>query len=138
VVQGGIEPPWARVVDAIALGSQAFAQRLRGEARGNWREQKSLRGAPKAATWPQIVSALERAKGEGWADFVNRHGDWGRDAGLWLGRRVGRLSLLELGSLAGGLDYAVVSKAIARFAQRLASEDVLREQLAGLQRQLSK
>ena len=137
VVQGGVEPPWGRVVDGIALGSQAFAQQLRREARGNGREQKSLRGVPAAATWPQVVGALEQAKGESWSRFANRHGDWGRDAALWLGRRVGRLPLLELGKLAGGLDYAVVSKAIARFSLRLASDVALREQLAVLQSQLS-
>jgi chromosomal replication initiation ATPase DnaA len=81
---------------------------------------------------------LEQAKGESWSRFANRHGDWGRDAALWLGRRVGRLPLLELGKLAGGLDYAVVSKAIARFSLRLASDVALREQLAVLQSKLSK
>ena len=138
IVQGGVEPPWGRVVDGIALGSQAFAQALRREARGNRREQKSLRGVPVAATWPQVVSALEQAKGENWSGFANRHGDWGRDAALWLGRRVGRLRLLELGKLAGGLDYAVVSKAITRFSRRLAADVALRKQLAVLQHQLSK
>ena len=59
VRQGGLEPPWPRVVDGIALGSRAFAQRLRAEARGNRREQRALRGAPRAATWAEIVSALE-------------------------------------------------------------------------------
>jgi hypothetical protein len=138
VLQGGVEPPWERVVDGIVLGSAAFAQRLRREARGNAREQKALRGAPPAATWAQIVSALEQAKGERWTSFVNRHGDWGRDAALWLGRRAGRLSLAALGKLAGGLDYAVVSKAIARFGRRLLSDVALSEQLAAIQNQLSK
>ena len=138
VLQGGVEPPWERVVDGIALGSAAFAQRLRREARGNAREQRSLRGAPRAATWAQIVSALERAKGESWTDFANRHGDWGRDAALWLGQRAGRLRLAELGRLAGGMDYAVVSKAIARFGRRLVLNASLSEQLAAIQNQLSK
>ena len=68
---------------------------------------------------------------------MNRHGDWGRDAALWLGRRAGRLRLAELGKLAGGLDYAVVSKAIARFGRRLACDASLSEQLAVIQNQLS-
>jgi len=53
-------------------------------------------------------------------------------------RHAGPLSLAELGKLAGGLDYAVVSKAIARFSRRLASDAALQEQLGALQSQLSK
>lgn len=61
----------------------------------------------------------------------------GRDAALWLERRVGRMRLAQLGQLAGGLEYAVVSKAITRFGQRLRTEPGLSAQLA-LQNQLSK
>ena len=106
----------------LALGSEAFAQRLRGEARGNPREQASLRSAPEASAWPRILSALERAKGESWNSFAERHGDWGRDAALWLGRRTARFPVAELGKLAGALDYAVVSKALARFGRRLEAD----------------
>lgn len=138
VLQGGVEPPWARLVDGIVLGSAAFAQRLRHEARGNLREQKFLRGAPQGATWAEIVRALEQVKGEDWSCFVNRHGDWGQDAALWLGRRAGRLRLAELGQLAGGLDYAVTSKAITRFGRRLAWDLPLSRQVDRIQKQLSK
>ena len=138
VFQDGVEPVWDRVVDGIALGTAAFARTLRRGARGNSREQPSLRPTAEAAEWANILSALERAKGEAWENFANRHGDWGRDAALWLGRRAGRLPLSELGKLTGGLDYAVVSKAIARFGRRLASDAPLREQLRTIQAQLSK
>ena len=50
----------------------------------------------------QIVAALEQTKAESSVDFVDRHGDWGREAALWLGRRTGRMSLAELGKAAGG------------------------------------
>jgi len=126
------------VVEGIALGSPAFAQRLRAGARGERREQKSLRDEPRPASWAEIVSAVERAQGESWRDFANRHGDWGRDAALWLGRRAGRLRLAQLGQLAGGLDYAVVSKALARFGQRLGFDTSLHQQIASLQKDLSK
>ena len=131
------ESPWVRLVDGMVLGSEAFAQRLRREARGNAREQKFLRKAPQAASWKEIVRAVERARGEKWSRFVDRHGDWGRDAALWLGRRAGRLKLAELGQLVGDLDYAVVSKTIARFDRRLARNSSLRKQVADLQDTLS-
>ena len=53
-------------------------------------------------------------------------------------RGTGRLPLKELGKLAGGLDYAVVSKAISRFGQRLCLDASLRRQLTAIQNQLSK
>jgi hypothetical protein len=51
---------------------------------------------------------------------------------------VGRPSLREFDKLAGGLDYAAVSQAIARFSRRLDTEVALRARLGTLQRQLSK
>ncbi len=86
--------------------------------------------------WAQIVSALEQTKGEAWEQFSTRHGDWGRDAALWLGRRQGRLSLGELGKLAGGMDYAAVGQAVHRFGQRRAREPRLAREMQGLSGQL--
>ncbi len=76
--------------------------------------------------WPQIVKGLERVKGERWAQFSVRHGDWGRDAALWLGRKRGRYSLSQRGQLAGGMDYAAVGQAVSQFGQRLEREPTLR------------
>ncbi len=138
VLQGGVEPPWERVLDGIVFGSAAFAQQLRREARGNPREQKALRGAPTAPRWAQIVSALEQIKRESWATFANRHGDWGRDAALWLGRRTARFPLAGLGKSTGGLDHAVVSKALARFGRRLEAAPRLRAEIPAIRDRLSK
>ena len=137
VAQGGPEPPWQRVVGGIALGSEAFAEQLRREAGGNPREQKSLRSPGWRVSWERIVGAVERAKGERWEEFAERRGDWGREAALWLGRRAGRLRLAELGKLAGGLDYANVSKAVARFTRRLEEDPELRQELAAIERRMS-
>ena len=122
----------------LVLGSEAFARQMQSQARANRREQPQLKGLNRPVAWSRIISALERLKGETWAEFRDRHGDWGRDAALWLGRRAGRLPLKELGELAGGLDYAVVSKALARFTRRLAADESSRRRLAVLQTQLSK
>jgi len=123
--QSVLESPWERLVGGMVLGTVEFAQAHRQRACGNPREQKPLRAPTRAASWEEIVAALERIKGESWSKFAERHGDWGRDAALWLGRRAGRLRLAELGQLVGDLDYAVVSKAIARFEQRLANHPQL-------------
>jgi REP element-mobilizing transposase RayT len=137
VRQGSIERPWDRLVAGIALGTEAFARRLRRQARGNPREQTSLRKLAHGVSWPRVVAALEGAKGEKWGEFSQRHGDWGRDAALWLGRKRGRYSLRELGELAGGMDYAAVGQAVSRFGKRLEQQHQLRQSLTDIETQLS-
>ena len=71
-----------------------------------------------------------------WASYAP-HADWGRDAALWLGQRVGRLRLGEPGALAGGMDYAAVGQAVPRFNKRLAAQPHLSRTVTALQSQLS-
>ncbi len=137
VREGAVARPWDRLVAGIVLGTEAFARRLRQESGGNPREQAQLKGLSRPVAWCQIVSALERAKGQSWAEFSGRHGDWGRDAALWLGRRQARLGLAQLGRLAGDMDYAAVGQAVSRFGKRLEKETGLRRELRGIESQLS-
>ena len=137
VRQGGVEGPWGRLVAGLVLGSQAFAERLRREAKGNAREQAQLKTLVPGVSWPRIVEVLERLKGESWERFSNQHGDWGRDAAMWLGRKQGRLSLRELGALVGGADYAAVGQALSRFGKRLERDAKLRGQVRQMEAQLS-
>jgi hypothetical protein len=108
------------------------------KTKGNAREQVQLRKLAGTLSWQQIVRALERVKGESWAHFSERHGDWGRDAALWLGRKRGRYRLAELGKLCGGVDYAAVGQAVSRFGRRLGQQRELQRQLAETEKQLVK
>jgi len=137
VRQGTIEPPWERLVAGVVLGSEEFARQLRRGLRANRREQPQLKAMACPVEWSRIISALEEAKGQSWADFGALHGDWGRDAALWLGRRQGRLKLAELGELIGGIDYAAVGQAVSRFGKRLAKDTKLRGEIHRLETQLS-
>ena len=137
VRQGSVERPWDRLVAGLVLGSEAFARRLREGLGGNVREQAALRRLEGRVGWPAVVNAVVAVKGERWEEFHQRHGDWGREAALWLGRRRGRYGLRELGELAGGLDYAAVGQALSRFGRRLAREPELSHQVAAMERQLS-
>ena len=134
--QGAIQRPWDRLVAGLILGSESFARKLRQSVRANPREQPSLKGLTARVTWEQILAALEKFKGETWAQFSQRYGDWGRDAALWLGRRRGRYRLAELGQLAGGMDYAAVGQAVSRFARRLERDGRLRRQIAKMEKEL--
>ncbi len=137
VRQGAVERPWDRLVAGLVLGTQAFVEQLRREIHGNSREQAQLKALSQPVAWSRIVAAVEQLKGESWAEFNRRHGDWGRDAALWLGRRLGRLTLAQLGELAGGMDYAAVGQAASRFGKRLEKEPKLRRQMEEVERAMS-
>ena len=137
VREGLLERPWDRLIGGVVLGSKAFAQRLRAKVRGNLREQPMLRRLGRAVTWEEVVRAVESAKGEPWAQFRDRHGDWGRDAALWLGRRIGRMTLRELGQRAGDLDYNAAGAAARRFGRRMAKDRKLARLLSKIKAQLS-
>lgn len=137
VRQGAVERPWDRLIAGVVLGSAAFARRLQQQVRANPREQGQFKALARPVTWEQIVAALEGHRGEQWKQFSGRHGDWGRDAALWLGRRRGRLRLAQLGELAGGIDYTAVGQAVSRFGRRLERDRALRRALAQIEAQLS-
>jgi hypothetical protein len=137
VRQGAVESPWDRLVAGLVLGSEAFARRLKEGLRIKEREQRQARKLTRPLGWPEIIAALEEARGEDWAQFSVRHGDWGRDAALWFGRRHGRLPLARLGDLAGGMDYAAVSVAVRRFGQRITKDSQLRKILEKIERRMS-
>ena len=84
----------------------------------------------------QIVRAVEKVKGQAWEKFRDQYGDWGRDAALHLGRRRGRMRLLDLGTKAGGLHYAAVGRGIHRFEARLKEDPNLRSCLRKIEAQL--
>ena len=55
------------------------------------------------------------------------HGDWDREAALYLGRTRSGLRLRKLEAAVGGADYAAVSAAIKRFGLRLKRDRSLRK-----------
>ena len=124
------------MIGGVVLGSEAFAKGLRKGLKANQREQKGVLALNKGVSWPEIVKAISMAKGESWEKFRDRHGDWGRDAALWLGRRIGRLSLRQLGELGGGVDYTTVGTAVSRFHRRLSNDARLSRAIRRIEAQL--
>jgi hypothetical protein len=72
---------------------------------------RQLRSRPRLTA---VIEAVEQAKGEQWAEFRDRHGDWGRDLVLYLGRKQCGLKWKELSAVAGGIDYVSASTAVRR------------------------
>jgi len=130
VVREGVLPsPWARLEAQVLLGSAEFVARLRKMAGGNLKEQPALRHLRARPQWADIRAAIEQVRGESWEDFRDRHGDWGRDAALYLARQRAGLKLRELGDLAGGIDYRSVGSAVRGFKRRLARDRQLAEKI---------
>jgi len=85
VREGMSENPWEGLVGGAILGSEDFAQQLLKGMKRNRREEPAATRTARRVSWEQIVQAVEQAKGEQWEAFSQKHGDWGRDAVLWLG-----------------------------------------------------
>ena len=73
---------------------------------------------------------------EPWEELLSARGTGARQTVLFIGRIRGRLSLKELGQLAGGIHHNAVGIAIRRFTQRLQSDRTLREKVALVQKEL--
>ena len=94
------------------------------------------RGALEALTWTQIVQAVSNVWNEPWEELLSARGTGARQTALFIGRIRGRLSLKELGRLAGGIHHNAVGIAIRRFTQRLQSDRTLLEKVSLVQKEL--
>ncbi|MBI2441282.1 MAG: hypothetical protein HYV35_07930, partial [Lentisphaerae bacterium] len=124
------ENPFAKALAGLLYGSREWIEQMRERLKGDRLEQKAARVLVKRPEWPQIKKAVEKLKGEQWAAFAERHGDWGRDLALYMGRRHGGMSLRALAEQAGMSSYHAVGQAVRRFSARL-SKDPLCQQSVG-------
>ena len=116
---GQMPGPWEELRDRIFLGSAEFVTRLKQEAR-------KRSGAVKAPRWlrdplpvKEVIAAVEKARGEKWAAFKDRHGDGGAAAVLYLARRTTQLTLRELAETLGIKRPANITMTLKRFDGRL-------------------
>ena len=123
---GGLaESLWSSVKWGLVLGGESFARKVRAQVAAG-RESNGRRALRGRRSWAEVVRALERARGERWAEFAGRHGDPGLATALYVARRCTGLTLRQLGQEAGGMDYTAVSMALKRFEQRLSRDASLR------------
>jgi hypothetical protein len=121
---GRLETDWkAQVKYTVFFGSAKFVAQMRKLLRGDRDQQTGVRrGAPEALTWTQIVQAVSNVWNEPWEELLSARGTGARQTALFIGRIRGRLSLKELGQLAGGIHHNAVGIAIRRGALGLLSE----------------
>ncbi len=118
---GLMETPWEKIVGQTVLGSERFVEELSARLEEGSRARRSLE---RRVTWEEIVEVAERMRGEKWEVFRDRHGDTGRDLVLYLGRRVGSLSIREL-SKRVEIEYMSAATAVRRFSERLRTDRAL-------------
>jgi chromosomal replication initiation ATPase DnaA len=99
-------------------------------------ESRSGEQRLKPLTWTQIVQAVSNVWNEPWEQLLSARGTGARQTALFIGRIRGRMSLKELGRLAGGIHHNAVGVAIRRFTRRLRSDHALLEKVALVQKEL--
>ncbi len=111
----------------VALGSQAFLAKVKGWAGKVTKEQPARKQVLKQVTVAEVVSIVERKRGEAWAAFSNRHGDWGRELVMFLARRRSGLTWMQIGAELGIKEYKTVGKAVQRFAAAIPADHAKRK-----------
>ena len=138
VLLQGVAETWTeRLSTGLALGSEAFVERLRGLAKGNRKEQPEVRRWEKRLGFEEIRRAVEQVKGEKWEAFRDRQGDWGRDVTLWLARRHTGLTLPEIAQTAGVADHRAAGKAIERMEKRKREDGKLDQIISQVRKAMS-
>ena len=119
------ESLWSQLKWGLVLGGEGFARKVRAQVEPN-RESSGRRALRGRSSWAEVVRAVEKVRGEPWAQFAGWRGDPGLAMALYVARRCTGLTLRALGEAAGGMDYTAVGMAIKRFEGRLAKDGALR------------
>jgi hypothetical protein len=106
------ETDWkAQVKYTVFLGSAEFVAQMRKLLRGDRDQQTGVRrGTLETLTWTQIVQAVSNVWNEPWEELLTARGTGARQTAFFIGRIRGRLSLKELGRLAGGIHQTATSR----------------------------
>ena len=128
--QGVAEGELAKITAAVVIGGTAFVERLRKKIPKRAGGETNARAWRRLLPFEAVVKALEAVKGEPWASFAGRQGDWGRDLALHVGRMRCGLTLRELGEQAGGMGVQAVAKACGRMGDKLKRDKGLQRELA--------
>ena len=124
----------SRIRWGLVLGGERFARKVRGKVRLCW-ETAGRKELARRRSFEEIVGIVEQMKGESWSVFRDRYGDWGRDVVLWAGRKYGGMTLKQLGTASGGMDYVAAAAAVRRIAERSRAESRLRSVLRNIERE---
>jgi REP element-mobilizing transposase RayT len=136
-VTRGIDPDdFTAFSERVAIGSREFLEQARKWVKSVSEEQPERSFVASRIPFDRIVAVVEQIKGESFADFRNRHGDWGLGVVLYLARRCSGLTLSQLGELAGGMAYKAVFAQVKYTGKRLDKDATVRAIYEQCQKQL--
>jgi len=118
--QGRLDNPWDGVVGGVVLGEISYAKELLAKAKANPEEQTEARELARAGriSWERLVGMAEARRGVKWEESLERHGDWTRDAVLYLAVRHAGYGLSEVYGRIPGLKYQAAAQGVKRIAAR--------------------
>mgnify|MGYP002633185974 CR=1 FL=1 len=107
---------------AVGIGTESFKQRMRALADGGYRETEHRGRLRETRSYEEVVAVVAQHRGEPAAEWLERHGDWGKWLVAILSREYTGMTLGEIGLKMGGSDYAAIGMGLRRFEQRLKKE----------------
>jgi putative transposase len=122
-----IENPFAAVQWQMVLGSESLLQRVKDKLRSKSSHRREVTGIRHSANTSEPRRLVARVASH-YGISVNRllgesiYGSEARNVAIWLAWQNSGLTLREIGSMFGGLDYAAVGQRIRRIQKR-AEED---------------
>ncbi|MGI8604962.1 MAG: hypothetical protein ACR2OZ_18480 [Verrucomicrobiales bacterium] len=124
VREGIEESPWEHCQGELILGGTKLKSQIKAWLRKATSEHGRARHLLRC-DFEDVVKVVEKVKNEPWEQFCHRHGDWGRDAALWLGRTRCGLTLPQLAARAGEISHQAAGIAIRRWQTRMKSSRAL-------------
>ena len=113
------QKPWEELRYQILLGGVQFAS----EVKNHFRKRGPAGGLERWSREPvgleEVIAAVEKVRGEQWEQFIDRHGDGGRDLVLYLARKTTGLTVSALAKKTGLRQGANVSISVKRYQRRI-------------------
>jgi hypothetical protein len=136
---GKWESDWKESVKASALcGPEDFVKEMLAKLKGDRREQRGVRDKERLSLdWPQIGEAISKVWDGDWQTLKQEKGSGALAVAFLLGQRYAGLRLVELGELAGEVEYPAVSAAIGRIEKRLKIDRELQNKVKRVKRMLN-
>ena len=126
-VTRGIDPDECTAFsERVAIGSREFIEQARSWVKSVSPEHSGRAFVVGRIPFGKIVTVVEQVKGEAFADFRDRHGDWGLGMVLYLARRHSGLALSQLGERVGNMAYKAVFAQVKYTEKRLAKDATLK------------